>query len=74
MKTILEFNLPEDKEQMKLAQKGSELFFLIQELDQDLRELQKYKDQSLVEIQQVRRMIVEKLMEIDIPDLYGYIS
>lgn len=42
MKTILEFNLPEDQEEMRFAMQGAEATTALQELDNWLRSKIKY--------------------------------
>lgn len=42
MKAILEFNLPEDRDDFTLAQRGPDYFSFLWDLDQDLRSWQKY--------------------------------
>jgi len=46
MKAILEFSLPEDKEQFEVASKASDLYFVLWDLDQYLRGKVKYNDLS----------------------------
>jgi hypothetical protein len=48
MKAILKFNLPEDRIEFKLAQKGSDYRFALMELDSKLRSIVKYYDPETV--------------------------
>jgi hypothetical protein len=46
MKAILEFNLPEDKMDFKLATRGSKYYCMINEFEQYLRKIYKYEEHS----------------------------
>jgi len=67
MKGKLEFDLPEDNDSFKLAQRGSAYFSFLFDLDQTLRDWLKYKHQfkSPGEVmEKIREMIAEGI-EID---------
>ena len=49
MKAILEFNLPDDQDQFELANKGSNMYSVLWELDQSLRAKTKYAPDDLPE-------------------------
>lgn len=42
MQSILQFNLPEDRDDFILAQRGADYFSFLWDLDQDLRSWQKH--------------------------------
>lgn len=46
MKAILEFNLPEEKQDLNLALKGSDWWYVCWKLDQELRGKMKYGELS----------------------------
>ncbi len=60
MKGILEFNLPEEREEFKIAQTGIDWKFALEEVDLWLRNLSKYTDQITVTIEEVRQKIQEE--------------
>ena len=66
MKAILEFNLPEDKEYFRMAAKGADLSYIIWELDQKLRALEKYKDQDTISIEEARGLLFEIMEQYDV--------
>lgn len=47
MKAILEFNLPDDKQDFDLATRASDLWYVLYQLDQDLRSKTKYASDDL---------------------------
>lgn len=63
MKAILEFNLPEDREDFDLAQNGNRYSCVIEELDNFLRAKIKYEDLP-EDKEAIYREIREKLHEI----------
>jgi len=68
MKAILEFNLPDDKEEYEIISKAFDLHHVLWELDQDLRAKIKYAsdDVSAVRIdayQEIRDKLHELLNE-----------
>lgn len=46
MKAILEFNLPEEKSEFKLASNANDLYCVLWDLDNELRRLLKYNEQK----------------------------
>ena len=66
MKAKLEFNMPEETADLNLSLKSRDLAMAIVELDEELRSILKYEDRVLIEIEQVRQLIREKLEERDI--------
>lgn len=63
MKGILIFKLPEEEEEFKLAQKGPAYSAVVEELDNWLRQKQKYDDIETISIEEVRKHITELLEE-----------
>ncbi len=61
MKAILEFNLPEENAEHKLALDGGKWMSVLHELDQWLRSIAKYEDRKTVTIEEVRARIYEEL-------------
>jgi len=59
MKAILEFNLPDEQEELKLAQNGAKYSFLLDELDSNLRSMIKYENKVTIRIDAVRELIVK---------------
>jgi hypothetical protein len=59
MKTILEFNLPEDLEEYKLAFNGAKYHMCWDELFSHLRKLSKYENKESVSIDEIRQKMVE---------------
>ena len=47
MKAILEFNLPDDKQDFDLATRASDFWYVLYQLDQDLRSKTKYASDDL---------------------------
>lgn len=69
MKAILSFTLPEDREEFELAQYGSRILCVLQELDQKLRNDVKYGQlpESQVELYNgIRDMITQLSDEQDV--------
>ena len=65
MKAILEFNLPEDRDDFSLATNASKMWSVLWELDQDLRAKVKYApDDSNEDKLEAYREIREKLREL----------
>lgn len=78
MKVILKFNLPEDRDELTLAQKGSDFYCAIHEFDQQyLRTKIKYDetvtDEQLKIYQDIRDKLYTCLQEHNI-DLYGMVE
>jgi len=65
-KVILEFNLPEDKEELYYNQHGFDYSIVIEDLLDWLRTKTKYEDQDTIQIDEVRSKIVELLKERDL--------
>lgn len=65
-KVILEYNLPEEREELDTAYKGHIYKHTIEELDNWLRALSKYEDKEVVSIDDVRSKIRE--IERDLND------
>jgi hypothetical protein len=63
MKAILEFNMPEDREDHKYALHGIEYAIILEELDNWLRNMFKYEDKVKIDIEVVRSKIYELLKE-----------
>lgn len=63
MKAILEFNLPEEREEFEHAQKGVQYKGQLDEIAAFLRELRKYRDLT-IEKQELLKEIEEKFYEI----------
>lgn len=74
-KVILEFNLPDDKHDAEVAQKAWEFVFVIQDLDNHLRAINKhglegYEDPSACEAaQKIRDKLWELVNERNIGEL-----
>jgi hypothetical protein len=47
MKAVLEFNLPEERDEFELAQRGGAMSAFIEDLDNELRRITKY-DASII--------------------------
>lgn len=63
MKAVLEFDLPEESEAFKDAQKGTQYAAILEELDQYLRGVIKYHDLP-EEITAIYQEIRDKLSEL----------
>lgn len=59
MKAVLEFTLPEESEEHRLALSAGAYYAIISELDSWLRGLEKYGDVDTIRIEEVRRKIAE---------------
>jgi len=66
MRTVLEFNLPEEENDLHLALNGARYKAVIEGLDRKLRDLIKYEGKDLIETQAVRDMIHSLLDEYGI--------
>jgi hypothetical protein len=65
MKAILEFNLPEDEDDFKLASHGADFYFTIIDFDDYLREELKYHGEKYTSKQyKLLENLREKLTEI----------
>jgi SMC interacting uncharacterized protein involved in chromosome segregation len=64
LKVILEFTLPEEKEEYDLAMNGHVYKRAIDEFDEKLRQLWKYQDQKSIDIQEARKMLHEIVEEM----------
>ena len=58
-KVTLEFSLPEEMVEHKNALNGGSWRYAIEELDDYLRGLEKYRDAKEVSIEEIRRQIME---------------
>ena len=63
MKTILEFEMPEEAEELHYALKGLAYSAIIDDLDNWLRAKVKYEDQETIKITEVRSKLCELLEE-----------
>lgn len=61
MKAILEFNLPEEAAEHKLALDGGKWMSVCFELDQWLRSLEKYENRDTVNVSEVRSRLHEEI-------------
>ncbi len=59
MKAILEFNLPEEQNEHKLALDGPQWKAVCHELDEWLRSFQKYGDRHTLKVEEVRSRLRE---------------
>lgn len=63
MKTILEFEMPEEKEELHYALNGVSYSSVITELDNWLRSKVKYEDIETIKVSEVRSKLSELLAE-----------
>lgn len=63
MKGILEFDIPEDQEDFKLAQDGHKYKRVVDDMYQWLRNKAKYEDKKTVTIEEAREKLSELLNE-----------
>jgi hypothetical protein len=68
MKAKLTFNLPEERDELKLAQRGADYFCFLWDLDQELRSWLKY-GHNFKTPDEVIEAIREKLSEVEIWDI-----
>jgi len=61
MKAILEFNLPEETDEHKLALDGAKWMSVCHELDQWLRSIQKHSDVKTLKVDEVRERLHEEM-------------
>lgn len=61
MKAILEFNLPEEAAEHKLALDGGKWMAVCSDIDQWLRSMEKYENRNTVSVSEVRSRIREEL-------------
>jgi len=61
MKAILEFDLPEEAAEHKLALDGGKWMSVCFALDQRLRSLEKYENRKTVSVSEVRRLLHEEI-------------
>jgi len=66
MKAILEFNLPEDAPEHKLALDGGKWMSVCFELDQRLRSLEKYENRDTISVSEVRRLLREEIESLEL--------
>jgi len=69
MKAHLEFDLPEEKEDFEAAAHGFEYKMLLRDLDEWLRERQKYGAQEIISITEIREWINNEIIERELPRL-----
>ena len=69
-KAILEFNLPEDRQEFEMANKGAEAHIVLEDLDNWLRAKYKYEDQTDITIEAVREKMRQLMTERDICQSY----
>ena len=61
MKAILEFNLPEEEAEHRLALDGGKWMSVCNELDQWLRSIQKHSDLKTLKVDEVRKRLHEEM-------------
>ena len=61
MKAILEFNLPEEEAEHRLALDGGKWMSVCNELDQWLRSIQKHSDLKTLKVDEVCKRLYEEL-------------
>lgn len=66
MKAILEFNLPEDREEFELAQNGWKYKSVVDALFSWLRAKYKYEDVETLTIDEIREKIVQLQKDEDL--------
>lgn len=66
MKAILEFNLPEDREQYNIAFHAGDLYSTLYDFDQWLRHLEKYEGVNTLNIDEIRSKIREIMREYNV--------
>jgi hypothetical protein len=62
-KAVLEFNLPEEKEEFELAQRGISYKIVLDDLDNWLRAKVKYEDMNIISVNSVREKLRELMEE-----------
>lgn len=67
MKAILEFNLPEEREEFELAQRAGKAEAIITDIWQLLRQKTKYEDQSTIDIEDLKEFISRICSEEGVP-------
>jgi hypothetical protein len=60
-KAYLEFNLPEENEEFKLANEGLKYSCCIDSIKEHLRRLRKYEDKEVCNIEELENLIYEEL-------------
>lgn len=63
MKATLEFQLPEEQEDYDLVNQARNLYCVIYELEDYLRDLAKYKNQETINIDDLRQKIIDLKLE-----------
>lgn len=66
MKTVLEFNMPEDREELELAQNGYKYKLILEDFLNDLRQMYKHQNKTTVKIDYVREKIVQLCDEYEV--------
>lgn len=59
MKSTLEFNLPDEQEELNMALNGHKYSIVLDDLDSWLRNISKYQGIAVVSIEEVRDKIIE---------------
>ena len=68
MEGVLKFNLPEDNDEFKLAQRGAEYYSFLFDLDQELRGFLKY-GHNFKSIDEAIQYIRDRINEVKIYDI-----
>lgn len=63
MKATLEFNLPEEQEEFDLVNQARNLYCVIYELEDYLRDLVKYKNKETINLDELRQKIIDLKLE-----------
>lgn len=66
MKSILEFNLPEDKDDFDMAVKAPNYYNALWDLSNKIRGLDKYEDKESITIDELRKLFYDTLEDNDI--------
>jgi len=66
MQAFLKFKFPEDEELFKLCIHAKDFYFILNNLDEWLRKLQKYDEKETLTIEEIRNKIYELLNEYDV--------
>lgn len=57
MKAILVFKLPQEQEEYELAVNGVNYSIVLEEVDNALRQMEKYEDKEIITIEEARKLI-----------------
>lgn len=69
MKTVLEFNLPEDEIELHHAQKGVRYYIAITEIREKFRSIEKYENKKSMKLEDIRQIIHDILRDNGLNDL-----